>query len=207
MPSTYPTRAQTRRPALDDADDAFERVVPFRRKREPMAMAREMDEAAKSHRGARRGGDASERFRSAGERRGRRRRQPTNWLHRNALSLAAIGALVVLAIAGFALLQLLTRGDPAATTPAPAATSAAAEAPVAVSSAPAAAPATAGPAVREIQASTRVLEANYTVQAGDTASSIATRFNTTVQRIQALNNLGDPKLLNIGQKLVIPPPL
>ena len=32
------------------------------------------------------------------------------------------------------------------------------------------------------------------------------RFNTTVERIQALNNLADPRALRIGAQLVIPPP-
>ena len=60
---------------------------------------------------------------------------------------------------------------------------------------------------REIQASTRVLEPNYTIEAGDTLGRIAARFNTTVERIQAFNNLPDPRALRIGAKLVIPPPL
>ena len=33
------------------------------------------------------------------------------------------------------------------------------------------------------------------------------RFSTTVERIQALNNLSDPRALRIGARLVIPPPL
>jgi LysM repeat protein len=61
--------------------------------------------------------------------------------------------------------------------------------------------------VRDIQASARVLEPNYTVEAGDTLGRIAVRFNTTVERIQALNNLSDPRTLRIGARLVIPPPL
>ena len=60
-------------------------------------------------------------------------------------------------------------------------------------------------AKREIQASARVLEPNYTVESGDTLGRIAVRFNTTVERIQALNNLSDPRALRIGTRLVIPP--
>ena len=45
------------------------------------------------------------------------------------------------------------------------------------------------------------------VAGGDTLGQIAVRFNTTVERIQALNNLADPRALRIGTKLVIPPPL
>jgi LysM repeat protein len=63
------------------------------------------------------------------------------------------------------------------------------------------------PRPREIQASARVIEPNYTIEAGDTLGRIAVRFNTTVERIQAWNNLADPRTLRIGAKLVIPPPL
>lgn len=50
----------------------------------------------------------------------------------------------------------------------------------------------------------RVLEPTYTVEAGDNLSTIAARFNTTVELIQAINNLADPRALRVGQKLVIP---
>ena len=59
---------------------------------------------------------------------------------------------------------------------------------------------------RRIQASAKILEPNYTVAAGDTLGQIAARFKTSVERIQALNNLSDPRALRIGAKLVIPPP-
>ena len=68
-------------------------------------------------------------------------------------------------------------------------------------------PAAAEPRPREIRATVNVIEPNYTVVGGDTLNGIATRFNTTVERIQALNNLADPRTLRIGTKLVIPPPL
>jgi LysM repeat protein len=60
---------------------------------------------------------------------------------------------------------------------------------------------------REVQASVKAIEPNYTVAAGDTLGQIATRFNTNAERIQALNNLADPRALRIGLRLVIPPPL
>jgi peptidoglycan endopeptidase LytE len=63
-----------------------------------------------------------------------------------------------------------------------------------------------GSARRDIQASAKVIESNYTVAAGDTLGQIAARFSTTADRIQALNNLADPRALRIGTKLVIPPP-
>ena len=62
-------------------------------------------------------------------------------------------------------------------------------------------------ASRRIQSSVRVLQPNYTVAAGDTLGQIAARFSTSVERVQALNNLADPRALRIGTKLVIPPPL
>ena len=63
------------------------------------------------------------------------------------------------------------------------------------------------PAVREIQASAHVIEATYTVEAGDTLARIAARYNTTVERIQAFNNIADARALRIGARLVIPAPL
>src|SRR5688572_3818337 len=43
----------------------------------------------------------------------------------------------------------------------------------------------------------------YTVQAGDTLFSIARRFNTTVDRLIALNGITNPNVLNIGQVLIV----
>ena len=45
---------------------------------------------------------------------------------------------------------------------------------------------------------------SYTIQAGDTLYSIARRFNTTVDRLVALNGLTNPNALRIGQVLVVP---
>ncbi|MCL4266421.1 MAG: LysM peptidoglycan-binding domain-containing protein [Anaerolineae bacterium] len=44
----------------------------------------------------------------------------------------------------------------------------------------------------------------YVVQRGDTLSSIARRFNTTVSAIVAANNIANPNLIYVGQVLVIP---
>ncbi|WP_233208611.1 LysM peptidoglycan-binding domain-containing protein [Planomicrobium sp. MB-3u-38] len=44
----------------------------------------------------------------------------------------------------------------------------------------------------------------YTVKAGDTLYSIAQRFNTTVAKIAAANNIANVNLLRIGQVLIIP---
>lgn len=71
--------------------------------------------------------------------------------------------------------------------------------------APASAPAAF--AGREVQVSARALESNYVVEAGDSLGIIAREFGTTVERIAAINNLDDPRMLSIGQRLIIPPPL
>ena len=44
----------------------------------------------------------------------------------------------------------------------------------------------------------------YIVQAGDSLSSIAARFNLTVGELMAANNITDPNLLGAGQELIIP---
>ncbi|OJF97194.1 polysaccharide deacetylase family protein [Alkalibacterium sp. 20] len=43
----------------------------------------------------------------------------------------------------------------------------------------------------------------YTVKAGDTLYAIALRYNTTVARIVADNNISNPSLISIGQRLII----
>jgi murein DD-endopeptidase MepM/ murein hydrolase activator NlpD len=44
----------------------------------------------------------------------------------------------------------------------------------------------------------------YTVKAGDTLTSIATRYNTTVALLQQLNGLGTSDLIQVGQVLKLP---
>lgn len=46
-------------------------------------------------------------------------------------------------------------------------------------------------------------EVVYTVKAGDTLSAIAKKYNTTYQKIAKDNNIKNPNLIYIGQKLVI----
>jgi LysM repeat protein len=186
------------------ADERPERVVPF-----PTRGIGEPDPPPPA---PRRGGRP---------RRARRRRQNAPWLQRNALSVAAVAVLVALLSVGFGLAQLLSRSEPTPAflsvgavdqTASTSATSAAgpsqngpaAQAAVADAGPPAPA---AEPSPRAIQANATVIQANYTVQAGDTLGKIAANFNTTVERIQAFNKLSDPRALRIGTKLVIPPPL
>lgn len=45
---------------------------------------------------------------------------------------------------------------------------------------------------------------NYTVVAGDTVSEIATKFNTTIEKIDELNNLKDIDVISVGQILKVP---
>lgn len=45
----------------------------------------------------------------------------------------------------------------------------------------------------------------YTVQSGDTLSSIAAKYGTTVAALQSSNSLDNPNSIFVGQKLVIPP--
>ncbi len=46
----------------------------------------------------------------------------------------------------------------------------------------------------------------YVVRQGDTLEKIAAQFGVTIDDIVSANKLKDPNRLNIGQKLVIPPP-
>jgi LysM repeat protein len=48
-----------------------------------------------------------------------------------------------------------------------------------------------------------VARTTYTVRAGDTLSSIASRFGTTVDQIKALNGLGSSSVIRIGEVLRI----
>ena len=43
----------------------------------------------------------------------------------------------------------------------------------------------------------------YVVQAGDTLSAIAKKYNVTLEQLMKWNNIKDPNLLTVGQRLVI----
>jgi LysM repeat protein len=189
--------------------DAPERLIPF------PVPARSNAEPESSPRRRR---DPRDLERPRPKRRARRRRQGTTpWLQRNALSIAAVSVLTAVLGLGFGLLQTITRPDPSPALLAigqsePTVTvantaSITGPGPVQVFANP---DSSAGPpavdAPREIHATARVIQPSYTVQSGDTLGRIAAQFATTAERIQALNNLAEPRALRIGTRLVIPAP-
>lgn len=60
--------------------------------------------------------------------------------------------------------------------------------------------ATAAPATPTVPAAA----GEYLVQPGDTLSTIAIEYSTSMAALQVLNNLDDPRLLRAGQRLKIP---
>ncbi len=44
----------------------------------------------------------------------------------------------------------------------------------------------------------------HTIRSGETLSSIAKRYNTTVDSIARANNIQNPNLINAGRQLTIP---
>ena len=46
----------------------------------------------------------------------------------------------------------------------------------------------------------------YTVQTGDTLYALAQRFGTTVEQLQAWNNIPNPNKIRIGQRLIVREP-
>jgi LysM repeat protein len=64
--------------------------------------------------------------------------------------------------------------------------------------------ATPSPTAESTARATATPARTYVVQQGDTLSSIANRFGTSVSALQAANGIGDPDEINPGQVLVIP---
>ncbi len=46
----------------------------------------------------------------------------------------------------------------------------------------------------------------YVIQAGDTLLNVAIQFDRTIEEIQTANGISDPRFLQIGQQIIIPPP-
>lgn len=52
-----------------------------------------------------------------------------------------------------------------------------------------------------IETVTEVNTNTYTVKSGDTLSAIASKYNTTVEKLVSINNISNPNLINVGQVL------
>jgi LysM repeat protein len=115
----------------------------------------------------------------------------------------AVVFLLVAAVVGYLLVHLVQLGRQSQ----PASTAVPALAPQAqqpLSSEQAAPPSSARSDDGSPKMTSRVIEPSYTVVSGDTLGRIATRFGTTVDALQSINNLPDRNSLYVGQKLVIP---
>lgn len=60
------------------------------------------------------------------------------------------------------------------------------------------------PTNRTITNRKKIFNTTYVVQSGNTLSSIAQRFNTTVNELAELNDISDPNLIYVGEILKIP---
>jgi nucleoid-associated protein YgaU len=120
------------------------------------------------------------------------------------LTQVGLAALMLLAAAVLILARFTggDDGDTAAASPTPtiAATPAATASPAQPSPTEGA---TASPQATEAASPTNRPRRRYTVKAGDTLTSIAERFNTTVERLQRLNDIEDPSVIEPGQVLLI----
>jgi hypothetical protein len=108
-----------------------------------------------------------------------------------------IGGLLALIVLGASGTFLWSRfgssfGTPAPATPTPAPTAQ----PTAAPEAAAAPEGATAEAARE--------PVTYTVEPGDSLGSIADQFNTSIEALLQANNLDDPDLLVVGQRLVVP---
>ena len=164
-------------------DDQRERLIPF-----PSRATSEAELAtygANTRRRERRDGERAARRRP-------RRRNRTPWLQRNALSVAAVSVLVALLGLGFGMLQLLNRPD-ATLTPLAGDITEQATTRVDAQHGKHIANHPSPSRLKQFAARSRprcaCIEPTYTVEAGDTLARIAARYNTTAERIQALNNL------------------
>jgi LysM repeat protein len=120
------------------------------------------------------------------------------------LTQVGLAALMLLA-AAVLILARFTGGDDggtAAVSPTP--TIATTPAPTSMSPEPSPTEGTsASPQATEEASPTNRVRRRYTVRPGDTLTSIAERFNTTVARLQRLNDIEDPSAIEPGQVLLI----
>lgn len=57
---------------------------------------------------------------------------------------------------------------------------------------------------QEVQVKPATNDTTYTVKSGDTLSGIALKYNTTYQKLAEYNNIANPSIIHIGQKIRIP---
>ena len=105
-------------------------------------------------------------------------------------------------MSGAAVASASTTPAPASASPAPTPTvvTSPSPAPTSTPSPTASALPTVTPAATPLPSGTQ----RYTVKANDTLSGIAARFGTTVAALAAANNITDPRLIRVGQVLIIP---
>jgi LysM repeat protein len=117
------------------------------------------------------------------------------------IAVIVAGVIVLLLAAGG--LWLRSRAATPPPTPSPIATVTATLPPT---DTPTPQPPTLTPTVTPIptQPNTPVPPTKYTVRTNDTLSTIADKFNTTIEKIQAFNNLGNSDEIEVGQVLQIP---
>ena len=118
------------------------------------------------------------------------------------LVVLAVGVIVIVLAGGGLFLQSHVPAAPQPTqTPAPAETET-----LPPAETPTPPPATTTPTVTPVptQPNTPVPPTKYTVRPGDTLSTIAVSFDTTVEKIQTFNGLGNSDELQVGQVLQIP---
>lgn len=58
--------------------------------------------------------------------------------------------------------------------------------------------------VQEVQVKPATNDEVYTVKSGDTLSGIALKYNTTYQKLAEYNNISNPSIIYVGQKIRIP---
>jgi LysM repeat protein len=126
---------------------------------------------------------------------------------RELVTIVVSAGLVVVAL----VIALLSQSGPAPAGPAPAAsarasTSTAAPAPVAPPSAPPAAPALPAAPGAKATPEAPAQTGGYQVRPGDTLAAIALRHGVDYQRIAADNQLADPNVIRVGQRLRIGQP-
>lgn len=57
---------------------------------------------------------------------------------------------------------------------------------------------------QEVVQETKTNDMTYTVKSGDTLSGIASKYNTTYQKLAEYNNIANPSIIYVGQKIRIP---